>query len=743
MKKHNFVSLLLLASIVLWAQVGLVDDPALSDIDLSDVVIIEDVAEASDSVDTAALSGFGDIAAVKADEVTAAAPSTAVAEFDPALDGVGEVVEILDAPTAGVVVDLVAPEILDVATTALPRDSEVVLELPGQETSGTGGAMMAEEETISVDFPDEEVRIILRNVADLFDLNVVIPDTLQGRTSVKLRNITWRQVFEITLEPLGFTYVEDRNIIRIKSIAELTTEPVDTRVFILNYARAEELQESIAPLINTAAPVEGKIQIDVRSNALVITERPSRMNRIQEIIERLDKATEQVMIETKFIEVENTDQKDIGVNWSSLAGYGVTAGPFQREWSRNRSSQDDSIRGYTSGDSSNFSSNNGSNSSSNNGSNSSSVDGFGINSLERPDGIFLESENGVFSNSGNGVSSDSVNRVLSGNGTDFTRTMESLAGTSRFDTAVFSADEFRVVISALEQNNDTELVANPTVVTMSNQEATIDIVTEIPQVEFSIDDETGERRADGLAEPLIFGTQVRVTPQVNDAGFINLLVIPSVSNQIGTQFTDIGPQPIISRRTAETNVVIKDGYTLAIGGLTQNEEVKGGTAVPILGSLPYIGRLFSSESNTMRQKNLIIFITAKTLNPDGSTYRDIIDPRVLHQMGVVPADVPGYVLSTEDLKTLQDIEDFRAQTRRAEAMAEGRTELKAIERAGKQAEKDASKLADEAAAAIAKEPSEPKAIERTGEQDEKDTSKVTAADGAAVDTSSRSNRRLR
>ena len=329
------------------------------------------------------------------------------------------------------------------------------------------------------------------------------------------------------------------------------------------------------------------------------------------------------------------------------------------------------------------------------------------------------------------------------NGTDFTRTMSSLAGTSRLDTAVFSADEFRVVISALEQNNDTELVANPTVVTMSNQEATIDIVTEIPQVEFSIDEQTGEQRADGLAEPLVFGTQVRVTPQVNDAGFINLLVIPSVSNQIGTQFTDIGPQPIISRRKAETNVVIKDGYTLAIGGLTQNEEVLGGTAVPILGSLPYIGRLFSSESNTMRQKNLIIFITAKTLNPDGSTYRDIIDPRVLHQMGVVPADVPGYQLSPEDLKTLQDIEDFRAQTRRAEAMAEGRTELKAIERAGKQAEKDASKLADEAAAAIAKEPSELKAIERTGEQDEKDTSKVTAADGAAVDTSSRSNRRRR
>ena len=102
-------------------------------------------------------------------------------------------------------------------TVALPGETEVVLELPGQETS-PGEATMAEEETISVDFPDEDIRTILRNVADLFDLNLVIPDTLQGRTSVKLRNITWRQVFEVVLEPLGFTYVEDRNIIRIKSI---------------------------------------------------------------------------------------------------------------------------------------------------------------------------------------------------------------------------------------------------------------------------------------------------------------------------------------------------------------------------------------------------------------------------------------------------------------------------------------------------------------------------------------------
>ncbi|MFQ3241193.1 MAG: type IV pilus assembly protein PilQ, partial [Lentimonas sp.] len=124
-----------------------------------------------------------------------------------------------------------------------------------------------------------------------------------------------------------------------------------------------------------------------------------------------------------------------------------------------------------------------------------------------------------------------------------------------------------------------------------------------------------------------------------------------------------------------------------------------GSKVPILGDLPGIGRFFSSESDEIYQRNLIIFITAKTLNPDGSTYRDIIDPRVLNRMGVTPADVPGYQLSEEDRATLTDLENFRAQTKRTEAMAKSRNELKAIEQARKQAAKDAGKLASEAAAA--------------------------------------------
>jgi type IV pilus assembly protein PilQ len=255
-----------------------------------------------------------------------------------------------------------------------------------------------------------------------------------------------------------------------------------------------------------------------------------------------------------------------------------------------------------------------------------------------------------------------------------------LASTGRIDTAVFSAAQFSVILSALRTDNNSKLVANPTVVTMNNQPATIKIVTEIPQVEFTFNAETGTREADGLAEPLVFGTEIEVTPQVNAAGFINLNVLPSVSNQIGLIDTEVGPQPIISRREAKTNVVIKDGFTLAIGGLSQNEETKSGTKVPILGGLPGIGRFFSSESNNVEQRNLIIFITAKTLNPDGSNYRDIIDPRMLKDMGVIPSDVPGYQLPQADLEALNRLEAIRQEARSSERVGEVRSQIEAFEK---------------------------------------------------------------
>src|SRR5688572_30915875 len=195
-------------------------------------------------------------------------------------------------------------------------------------------AVSRDKDTLSVDFPDEDIKTILRNVADLFELNLVVPDTLTGKTSIKLRDVTWRQIFQVVLSPVGYSYIEEGNIIKIVSNESLQQEPAATEVFILNNAKAADIKPTVDGLVDAAGG--GKIVIDNRSNALVITERPSRMGRIRTIIEQLDKATDQVMIETKFVEVTDRDVRNIGVNWASLQGMQVGVGQIQSTWVRSR-----------------------------------------------------------------------------------------------------------------------------------------------------------------------------------------------------------------------------------------------------------------------------------------------------------------------------------------------------------------------------------------------------------------------
>jgi len=501
---------------------------------------------------------------------------------------------------------------------------QATLEFPSEDRASE--ALMGADDTISVDFPDEEVRTIIRNVADLYDLNVVIPDTLVGSTSIKLRNVTWRQVFEVVLDPLGYTYIEDRNIIKVKSKEELTNEPTVTRVFLINYAVASTLQTSLAPLIDTAAG--GRVQVDKRTNALLITERPSQMNEIQTIIERLDRPNPQVMIESKFIEINDQDRSDIGVNWASLQNYRLTAGPFNRNY--------ESTSGRVS-DNSNLteSQSNTSRTQSNSNNNSFSTTTGATSSTSQ-----------TVSN----VANQAFNSAVLGD-------LNWLDEVTRSDTAVFSADAFNVILSFLETNTDAKLVNNPTLVTLDGEEARLVIGEQFPIPSYTYNDETGSFEVSGF-EYKDIGTILSVTPNVNSAGFIRLNVRPQLSRSDNTtNFGGAGGAeiPIIQTTETQSNVILKDGFTLAIGGLISDLTNDADTSVPYLSEIPLLGELFKSSTKQVTRRNLLIFITAKTLNPDGTTYKDIVDPRVLYRMGILENEIPGYRLPEDQAAVYEEI----------------------------------------------------------------------------------------
>ena len=522
---------------------------------------------------------------------------------------------------------------------------------PVRAPVATKGKDASGHDTLSVDFPDEDIRNILRNVADLFEINLIIPETLQGKASIKLRDVTWRQIFQAVLQPVGYTYIEDGNIIKIVSNESLAQEPVTTEVFIINYAKAADIQPTLQSLITTPG---GKIQVDTRSNSLIITEAPSRMNRIRPIIEQLDRATDQVMIESKFVEVTDRDVRNVGVNWSSLAGYSVSAGPDATGY----------LGSYkrTSGGSV-ANSANGTNSTSN-GTTGATTGGTN-SSTNGTQSTSSNSANSVTTTNGNPVSTSTTGTATTlGTTTNTTNTSGTSVGTTTAATqaldllnqitgstsndrtlsAVFSADQFKLVLSALQTFNNTKIVSNPTIVTLNNTEATINVGEERPIPRYAFNEQKGTFEVNGFEFKPI-GVLLKVTPQVNARGFIKLTLSPEVSQTNGSVVfggasgTEI---PIIASRKATTQVSLKDGYTMGIGGLLTQNANKGQTKVPVLGSIPLLGRLFRSDSHDTQSTNLIIFITAKSISAEGAPVQQIFNSDRVRQLDMKREDLPGY-----------------------------------------------------------------------------------------------------
>ncbi len=495
----------------------------------------------------------------------------------------------------------------------------------GQSSSLLNDEMLLTEmDTISVDFPNEEIRTVLRNVADLYMLNLVVPETLQGTTSIKLRDVSWRQIFKVVLDPVGYTYTEEGNIIEVVSKEALNFEPPITEIFLLNYADASSIATTVTSMIDETAG--GRVQVDNRTNGLIVTEKESKMGSIRTVIERLDKPTEQVLIEARFIEVTNRDIKNIGVNWAGLKDFGVNLGPFSRTYSegfnRNgtRSSSTDSNNDTNLGD--------------------VSFD-IGGAELSGAPGDF----SGTLTNNLTGevlldASSSSSSSLISSAINNLTSLVDGDT-LSRNASAVFSTSQFGFVLSALKEQDDSRLVSHPTVVTLNNQEAVISVGEQFPIPDYTYNEERGTFEISGFQYKDI-GVILRVKPSVNNQGLINLKISPEVSNQTGeTTFGGASGAaiPIISTRRTETQIALNDGYTMGLGGLLQTRALDKGSQVPVLGKIPGLGKLFKHDSTDLTTLNLLVFITAKILPGEDATFEDVFSQENMADLGIDPDEI--------------------------------------------------------------------------------------------------------
>ena len=300
-------------------------------------------------------------------------------------------------------------------------------------------------------------------------------------------------------------------------------------------------------------------QIDVRTNTVFYRDYKSNMSNLALFLDSIDRPTQQVMIEARLVEVTANPKQSYGINWSGVLG------------------------GATSGQTVKFAG-------------SGPVVATGLTTLD-------STTNTLVGNNGTTLS----DILLGGNGGKFG---SALAG----QFAILSIPQMSATLRLLNEDTDAEFLANPRVVTANNLKADIKITRKQPVAKLEFNAQTATSVFSGF-DTVEYGNTLSVTPTINKDSFVTMLVKPEISNKVGDQsFMPPGGtqpllSPIIDTRALESNVLIRSGDTLAIGGLLQDESTKGHTKVPVLGDIPVLGYLFQEHLNNRTKRNLLVFIT--------------------------------------------------------------------------------------------------------------------------------------
>jgi type II secretory pathway component GspD/PulD (secretin) len=187
----------------------------------------------------------------------------------------------------------------------------------------------------------------------------------------------------------------------------------------------------------------------------------------------------------------------------------------------------------------------------------------------------------------------------------------------RYTSGLLTEDNYELVLEALAEEGKTDLLSSPHITTVNNKEAKIHVGSSVPYITIDTREENGTIRTFEKVTIIEVGVKLLVTPKINDDGFVKMHIIPEVSSVTG--FTD--GIPIVDKTQAETEVLVKDGVTLIIGGLMKNETRKTIKKIPILGDIPLLGMLFSSTDNQYVKSEIIIFITPHIISGEATQER--------------------------------------------------------------------------------------------------------------------------
>ena len=464
---------------------------------------------------------------------------------------------------------------------AYQSDNQFVLEVraqkvdPNKLVQGAGYA----GEKLSLNFQNIEVRALLQVIADFTNFNVVTSDTVTGNVTLRLKDVPWDQALDIILQAKNLGLRKSGNVILVAPKDELNAkekleleakqqiaalEPLRTQSFQLNYAKSEDIAKGLTGQSTagggggTAARIlssRGSVVFETRTNQLFVSDIPSKLEEIQQLIAKIDIPVRQVLIESRLVIADESFGRSLGVRIGGSDLRGVRGG----------------------------------------------VPGYGVGGDNRVS----------IGGNLNAVGSQTLqNGTTSVDFTDTNFVNLPAATQNGFNPASFalslfgaSANRFlNLEISALEADGKGKVVSSPRVVTADQQKALIEQGEELPyQVATSSGATSLQFRKANL--------KLEVTPQVTPEG--NVILDVDVTKDSVGRVTQAGFA--INTKHVKTQVLVENGGTVVIGGIFEQNDREDVTKVPFLGDVPYLGNLFKTRTNSTSKTELLIFLTPKVV----------------------------------------------------------------------------------------------------------------------------------
>jgi|TARA_B100001059_G_scaffold50915_1_gene44307 type IV pilus assembly protein PilQ len=417
---------------------------------------------------------------------------------------------------------------------------------------------------ISLNFQDIEVRAVLQLIADFTELNLVASDSVTGNITLRLQNVPWDQALDLVLKTRGLDSRQVGNVLMVapaQEIAERERQEIEANKQLAELAPLQS--EFIRIRYAKAIDVIGLFEAGSEEGGSLISERGSVV---------VDERTNSIVVTdtaAKLSEIRDLIEKvDIPIRQVMIEARIVIA--------------------------------------------SSNIDEqLGI----RWGGGYLNVNGDKFTSvAGDTASVTSLNNQLIGGGqvTAPSAPFVDLGvaeGTSGFAVGFTSTDLFLTAeLSALEASGEGEVVSQPKVITGDKQKASIKSGTEIPYQEGAASGATTTAFKEAVLK-------LDVTPNITPDDRVLLdLVVNQDSVGALVPSGNGGLIPTIDTTELTTQVLVGNGETVVLGGVFKNEELVKVEKVPVLGDIPYLGKLFKSTANTQQKTETLIFITPRILS---------------------------------------------------------------------------------------------------------------------------------